>query len=255
MSEPFNLRGRVAWVTGASGGLGENFSRVLARAGAKVVLSSRRRVPLESLADSIRADGGDAMAVPADVSDGADMDRVLDIVEARYGPVDIAVCNAGVAAGRLSLDLTDTEWSRVLDTNLTGSWHVANAVARRLIAADRPGSIINITSIAGHRVGKGIAAYAASKAGLEHLTRSLSLEWARYGIRVNAIAPGYIETDMNRDFFATEAGQAVIKRIPQRRLGRTEDLDGALLLLASDASRYMTGSTIVVDGGHLQSTL
>jgi NAD(P)-dependent dehydrogenase (short-subunit alcohol dehydrogenase family) len=171
------------------------------------------------------------------------------------GEIDVAVCNAGVATHKWALDLSGAEWRQVLDTNLTGSWHVAREAARRLVLAKRPGSIIMVTSILGHRVSGAVLPYTVSKAGLEQMTRALALEWARHGIRVNALAPGYVETDLNREFFASPAGQAMIKRIPQRRLGRAQDLDGALLLLASGASAYMTGSTLVVDGGHLQSTL
>lgn len=256
MQKIFDLDGRVALVTGAGGGLGQSFARLLVGAGAKVVLTGRRQAPLEALAESINADNDDAAAVATvDVSDAGSVGAAFDAAEAHYGTVDIVICNAGVASAELSLTLMDDDWSRVVETNLTGCWRVANEAAKRLVAAKKPGSIVNITSVLGHRVAKAVAPYAASKAGLEQLTRSLSLEWARHGIRVNAIAPGYIETDINREFFTTEPGQAMIKRIPQRRLGQAEDLDGALLLLASDASRYMTGSTIVVDGGHLQSSL
>ncbi len=256
MQDVFNLDGRVALVTGAGGGLGQGFARLLAGAGARVVLTGRRQAPLEALAESIN-DGNDGAAGVAaiDVSDADSVGAAFDAAEAQYGTVDIVICNAGVASAELSLTLADDDWARVVETNLTGCWRVANEAAKRLVAAEKPGSIVNITSVLGHRVAKAVAPYAASKAGLEQLTRSLSLEWARHGIRVNAIAPGYIETDINREFFTTEPGQAMIKRIPQRRLGQAEDLDGALLLLASDASRYMTGSTIVVDGGHLQSSL
>jgi NAD(P)-dependent dehydrogenase (short-subunit alcohol dehydrogenase family) len=165
------------------------------------------------------------------------------------------VNNSGVASTQAALDLDPADWDRILDTNTKGAWLVARAAARRLIDAGRGGSIVNIASIAGLRVAGRLAPYAASKAALLQLTKALALEWARYGIRVNAIAPGYVETDLNRDFLASDAGKAITARIPQRRVGRPEDLDGALLLLASDASAYMTGSTIVVDGGHLQSTL
>ncbi|MDX1489454.1 MAG: SDR family oxidoreductase, partial [Acidiferrobacterales bacterium] len=165
------------------------------------------------------------------------------------------VNNAGVTHSTPALEVSQTDWQAVIDTNLKGAWLVAQEGTRRLVAAAVGGSIINIVSVLAFRVVGHTAAYAASKAGLVQLTRTLALEWARYQIRVNAIAPGYIATDLNREFLASAAGQAMIKRIPQRRAGSPDDLDGALLLLASDASRYMTGSVIVVDGGHLQSTL
>jgi NAD(P)-dependent dehydrogenase (short-subunit alcohol dehydrogenase family) len=171
------------------------------------------------------------------------------------GPVQILINNAGVATTRAALELAEEDWGMTLDTNLKGAWLVAREAARRLVAHRAQGTIVNVTSILGLRVAGSVAAYAASKAGLLQLTRALALEWARHGIRVNAIGPGYIETDLNREFFASEQGQAIVKRIPQHRLGQSSDLDGALLLLVSDASRYITGSVITVDGGHLVSSL
>src|SRR5690625_2419235 len=191
MQDIFDVKGRVALITGAAGGLGSHFSHVLARAGARVILCGRRRQPLETLAESIAADGGAALAVTVDVTDPATISAAFDAAEAHYGTVDVVACNAGVATSDLSINLADKDWLRIVETNLTGCWRVANEAAKRLIAAQAPGAIINITSIAAHRVAKGMTAYAAAKAGLEQLTHSLSLEWARYGIRVNAIAPGY----------------------------------------------------------------
>lgn len=255
MHNKFDLTGKIALVTGASGGLGGHFAETLGRAGAKVVLAGRRIKPLQLRADHLAALGIQAHVVVADVTDEAAIKACFDEAQAVYGLVDVLVCTAGNTTEKKSLAMSAQDWDQVLDVNLKGCWLVANEAARRLVQAGQAGSIINISSILGHRVAGNVLPYTVSKAGLEQMTRALALEWARHGIRVNALAPGYIETDLNREFFASDAGLALIKRIPQRRLGQVSDLDGALLLLASDESLYMTGSSIVVDGGHLQSTL
>lgn len=251
----FDLAGKTALVTGASSGLGRHFAQVLAQAGAKVVLAARRMDELEKLAGEIAAAGGQAVAVRLDVTDAAAVRAALDAGEARLGGVDILINNSGIAQGVPVLDQTEEDWDRVLDTNLKGAFLVATETARRMRDAKRAGSIVNIASILGLRQSGQVTAYATSKAGLIQMTKSMALELARYNIRVNALAPGYINTEMNRDFMDTPVGEALVKRIPQRRIGRPEDLDGALLLLASDASRYMTGAVIAVDGGHLVSSL
>jgi len=243
------LAGRRALVTGASSGLGAHFARLLAAQGAEVTAAARRHDRVEALAAGIAASGGAAEALRLDVADAADVARTLE------GRVfDIVVNNAGVTVTASALEHDAAAIDRVIDTNLKGAFHVARSAAEGMRRAGG-GAIVNVASILGHRVAGHVAAYAASKAGLVQLTRALALEWARHGIRVNALCPGYIETGINRDFFATEAGQALIRRIPQRRLGQPEDLDGALLLLVSDAGRYITGADIVVDGGHLVSSL
>jgi NAD(P)-dependent dehydrogenase (short-subunit alcohol dehydrogenase family) len=251
----FDLAGKTALVTGASSGLGRHFAQVLAQAGAKVVLAARRMDELEKLAGEITAAGGQAMPVRLDVTDAAAVRAALDAGEARLGGIDILINNSGIAQGVAVLDQTEEDWDRVLDTNLKGAFLVATETARRMRDAKRAGSIVNIASILGLRQSGQVTAYAASKAGLIQMTKSMALELARYNIRVNALAPGYINTEMNRDFIDTPVGEALVRRIPQRRIGRPEDLDGALLLLASDASRYMTGAVIAVDGGHLVSSL
>ena len=243
------LAGRHALVTGASSGLGAHFARLLAAHGVTVTLAARRVGPMQALADDIARAGGAAEILALDVMDTG---AIADTLAGRS--FHILINNAGGGEAGPALDQPAAEIDAVLDLNLKAAFHVARAVAAGMRAAEG-GAIVNIASILGHRVAGRVAAYAAAKAGLIQLTRALALEWARHRIRVNALCPGYIETDLNRDFFATEAGQALIRRIPQRRLGRPEDLDGALLLLASDAGRYITGSDIVVDGGHLVSSL
>ena len=255
MSSTLDLSDRTALITGASGGLGAHFARTLARQGAAVALTARRLDRIEALAAEIESQGGRAVAVAMDVTDPQSVRAALAEAERLLGTIRVLVNNSGIANQAGVLDCDDAQWDEVLQTNLTGAYRVAREASRRMVAAAQPGSIINITSILGERVVPGLSSYAASKAGLKHLSEAMALELARHRIRVNAIAPGYIETDMNRDFFASEAGLAMIKRIPQRRLGQAADLDGALLLLASDASDFMTGTTLVVDGGHLVSAL
>ncbi len=255
-AKAFDLGGRVALVTGASGGLGLHFARTLAGAGARVAMAARRQERLEANVAAIAGAGGEAVAVAMDVTEPESVERgVAEVTERFGGPATVVVNNSGVAASQTALDLDPAEWDRVMDTNVKGAWLVARAAAQRMVDAGVGGSVVNVASILGFRVAGRTAPYAASKAGLLHLTRSLALEWARHGIRVNALAPGYVETDLNREFFASDPGKALVARIPQRRLGRPEDLHGALLLLASDASAYMTGSALVIDGGHLQSSL
>ena len=249
-----DLSGRVALVTGASSGLGAHVASVLARSGARVVLAARRIESCDSLAETIRAAGGDAKAIRLDVADAASVRTALAEVDARFGRLDILVNNAGVATTATALDLAEADWDTVIDTNLKGAFLCAQAAAA-LMKREGGGAIVNVASILGVRVASHVSAYAASKAGLLQLTRALALEWARYGIRVNALSPGYIETEMTRDAIAGPVGEALVKRIPQRRIGQPADLDGPLLLLCSDASRYMTGAEIVVDGGHLVSAL
>jgi NAD(P)-dependent dehydrogenase (short-subunit alcohol dehydrogenase family) len=254
-SSIFDVRGKVALVTGASSGLGENFARKLAAAGATVVVAARRMDRLQALAAEIARDGGKAHAVQLDVTDRASVQAAMNEAVRTAGALDIVVNNAGIGESRPSIDLTEEDWRRVLDTNLDGVWRVAQESAKAMLAGGKGGSIINIASVLGLRVAPQLLAYATAKAGVVQMTKALALEWARHKVRVNAIAPGYIETDMNRDVLRSDAGQVLVKRIPQRRIGQPSDLDGALLLLASDAGSYMTGSIVVVDGGHVVNSL
>ena len=255
MTHPFDITGKAAIVTGASSGLGRHFATTLARAGGRVALMARRVELLAAACREIEGFDGRAVPIPLDVASGESVREAVAAAETELGPIAILVNNAGIAVSKPVLDIADEDWDRVMDVNLRGAWRVAQEVARHMVRLGHGGSIINVASITAFRVAGQLSTYAASKAALVQLTKAMALELARHNIRVNALAPGYIDTEMNRAFFASPAGQAMIKRIPQRRLGRPEDLDGALLLLASDASAYMTGSTIVVDGGHLHSSL
>ncbi|MBI3196901.1 MAG: glucose 1-dehydrogenase [Rhodospirillales bacterium] len=251
MSKLFDLSGKVALVTGASSGLGVHFARCLGAAGASVVLAARRAERLASLQAELGTKGVKATAVDLDVQSGKSITAALDAA----GPLDIVVNNAGISIVKPALDMPEEDWDSVVDTNLRGAWLVAQGAARRWTAAKRPGVIVNVASILGLRTIGQVAPYNASKAGLIHLTRVLAMEWARHDIRVNAICPGYIETEMNSDFWKTPGGQRLIERIPQRRIGQPGNLDGALLLLASEAGAFMTGSVLTVDGGHTVNSL
>ena len=255
MSYAITLTGRAALVTGASSGLGRYFAGALARAGAAVAVGARRTESLQQVRDKIGGAGGSAMAVAMDVTSSASVAQAITKVRTELGSLDILVNNAGITDTKPLLDVGELDWDRVVDTNLKGAFLVAQAAARVMKEQKSGGVIVNIASILGMRVAGQVAAYVASKAGILHLTKAMALELARYRIRVNALCPGYIETDLNREFFASDAGQALVKRIPQRRLGQQTELEGPLLLLCSDAGSYMTGAVLAVDGGHLVSSL
>lgn len=242
---------RTVLVTGASSGLGEHFARRLAADGWHVVLAARRLERITSVVAELTASGASAVAIEMDVTDP---NSVADAFAAIAGSLDVVVNNAGISGEGAAIDMPPDQFDAVVQTNLNGVFHVAQAAARRMKTTGG-GAIVNIASILGLRVAGGVAAYAASKAGVIQLTKALALEWARYGVRVNALCPGYIETPINSAFFATEAGKALIKRIPQRRLGQLSDLDAPLRLLCSPDAAYMTGSVLAVDGGHLVSGL
>ena len=253
----FSLQGKVAVLSGASTGIGRHMAGTLAGAGAKVVLGARSVAKLEERVAEIRAAGGDAFAAPLDVSDIKSVVAFFDAAEKRFGGVDILVNNAGVEAGAHTyVTLDDEGWDTVIDTNLKGLWWMTRELTRRVAAQKRAGAVVvNISSITSERTTKGIFPYAVSKAGVNQATRVMALEGAKYNVRVNALAPGYIYTNVSKALLDSDVAPEFVKRIPQRRLGEFTDLDGPLLLLASDASRYMTGSIVVVDGGHTVSSL
>lgn len=245
----FDLTGKTAIVTGASSGLGWQFALVLARAGAKVALAARRLDRLTELARQIEAFDGRAIPIVLDVTDVQSVRGCVAAAETELGPISILINNAGIANSKPIFEQSEADWDSVIDANLKGVWLMAQETARHMSNLGHGGSIVNVASILGLIASGRVPSYSASKAGVINLTRSLAISLARYNIRVNAIAPGYIETDISREYLHSPAGKEMITRIPQRRSGSPQDLDGALLLLASDASRFMTGSTIVVDGG------
>jgi NAD(P)-dependent dehydrogenase (short-subunit alcohol dehydrogenase family) len=247
--ESFALTGKRVLVTGASSGLGAHFAQLLISRGAEVTIAARRVQALGELARRLELHGK-VRCLELDV---ANADSRAALVE-QAGPIDVLVNNAGVVRESAALTHTEDDWDTVMDTNLKGMFFLAQAVARNM-RQQGGGNIVNVASVLGLRQAAGVISYTVSKAGVIQLTKALASEWARHGIRVNALAPGYIDTEINGDFWQTERGQALVKRIPQRRLGQPQDLDGPLLLLCSDASRYMTGSVLAVDGGHLVSTL
>lgn len=251
----FSLEKKVALVTGAGSGLGRQFAITLAAAGAAVALAARRREKLEETAAIIRANGGTAFIIELDVTDTLSVTNCLRQTESELGTPDILVNNAGIARQGYLADMTEADWDDVIDTNLKGVFMVAQAAAKLMILAGKPGSIINIASILGYRVSKALASYIAAKAGVIHLTKAMALEWSRNGIRVNAIAPGYFITEINEHQFNEAAHEKLKHVVPMGRVGDLQEISGPLLLLASDAGNYMTGSVITVDGGHLCSSL
>lgn len=252
----FSLANRTALVTGASSGLGEHFAQVLSEAGAHVVLAARRLDRLEALAEKIERAGGKALPVEMDVTNPESVEAAFVTIKESLGrPCDVIVNNSGLSREGWFTDMSEEDWNLVINTNLSGVWRVAKHGARALKEAGTGGSIINIASITAHRTQMLTTAYCVSKAGVDHMTRQMAIEMARYNVRVNAISPGYYKTAINDDYLDSEAGDKMRKRIPMRRFGAYEELNGALLLLASEAGSYMQGTTIVVDGGHMLSPL
>lgn len=251
MSDLFDVSQEVILITGASQGLGRQFARVLSARGAAVALAARQTSKLKALEDEIKAKGGRAAAVQMDVTSTASIAQAIDAAEAALGPVTVLINNAGIAVEKLAIEQSEADWDAVIGANLKGAYFAATEIARRMIARQSGGNIINIASVLGSSVVKFVSPYAISKAAVIQATKALALELAASNIRVNALAPGYIDTEINHDIWETPAGEKLIKRIPQRRVGHESDLDGAIMLLASSASRYMTGSVVTVDGGFL----
>lgn len=249
-ADRFSLAGRTAMVTGASSGFGAHFAEVLSAAGAKVACVARRTERVCTLARAIEDRGGQAYGCTMDVADRRSIDAAFTAIERELGTVDILVNNAGATAPAPFEEMSWEHWGPVLDVNLSGPFQVSQEMARRLIAREKPGAIVNIASILGHLAYRNFTSYGTTKGALMHLTRYMAVDLLPHGIRVNAIAPGYFPTDMTNPFFATEAGKKEIAALPPARLGRLEELDGPLLLLASDASSYMSGAVLTVDYGH-----
>jgi len=250
----FNLEGKIALVTGASSGLGARFAQVLAQAGAQVVLASRRTERLKELRAEIEASGGAAHVVALDVTDYASIKSAVAHAETEAGPIDILVNNSGVSTTQKLVDVTPEDYAYVMDTNQRGAFFVAQEVAKRMIARakgdpKKQHRIINIASVAGLRVLPQIGIYCMSKAAVVHMTKSMAVEWGKYGINVNAICPGYVRTEINEAYFETDQGQALVNMLPRKRVGKPEDLDGLLLLLAVDESHFINGSIVSADDG------
>jgi NAD(P)-dependent dehydrogenase (short-subunit alcohol dehydrogenase family) len=250
-----DLTGQIALVTGASSGLGEHIAQVLSASGATVAIAARRVDRLEALKEKIESSGKQAFVIEMDVSLEESVNEALAAVDEALGSVSILVNNAGMAESKSFLKMDEQNWRKTMDVNLDGAWRVAHRVSQQMVASGTSGSIVNIASILGLRQGFGHTAYAVSKAGVVQMTKSMALELGRKGVRVNALCPGYIETEINAEYFATVAGREYVKTTPAGRVGRLEELNGPLLMLCSEAGSFVNGVALAVDGGHLVSGL
>jgi len=250
-----NLNGKVALVTGASGGLGEHFSLLLASHGASVAIAARRVKKLKLLSQRIEDVGGSALVVDLDVTDADSVNAAIESITENLGAIDVLINNAGIADSRTFIKLDESSWNSTLNVNLTGAWRVAHRVSQDMVKNNVQGCIVNISSILGMRSGFGHSAYSVSKAGVVQLTKSMALELGRKGIRVNALCPGYFETDINAEYFATKAGAEYLKGTPAGRAGKLTELDAPLMLLCTDAGSFINGVALPVDGGHLVDSL
>jgi len=257
MSYQIDLSGRVAFVTGASSGLGAQFARTLSAAGAGVVLAARRIERLKTLRAELESEGGDAHVVELDVTDVDSIKSAVAHAETEMGTIDILVNNSGVSVTQKLVDVTTDDYDHVMNTNTRGAFFVAQEVARRMIARSRgaaPGTftggrIVNVASMAGLKVLGQLGVYAMSKAAVVHMTRAMALEWGRFGINVNALCPGYIDTEINHHHWQTEAGQKLIGMLPRKRVGEPKDLDSALMMLCANESRFINGAVLAADDG------
>lgn len=257
MAYEIDLAGRVAFVTGASSGLGEQFARALSRAGAGVVLAARRMERLKTLRAELEGDGGDAHVVELDVTDPDSIKAAVAHAETEMGAIDILVNNSGVSTTQKLVDVSPDDFDYVMDTNTRGAFFVAQEVAKRMIARSKgqaPGTftggrIVNVASMAGLRPLSQIGVYAMSKAAVIHMTKAMALEWGRFGINVNALCPGYIDTELNHAHWKTEAGQKLVQMTPRKRVGKPEDLDAVLMMLCANQSHFVNGAVIAADDG------
>jgi NAD(P)-dependent dehydrogenase (short-subunit alcohol dehydrogenase family) len=257
MSYSIDLSGRVAFVTGASSGLGAQFARTLSQAGAGVVLAARRIERLKTLRAELESEGGDAHVVALDVTDPDSIKSAVAHAETEMGTIDILVNNSGVSTTQKLVDVTPEDFDFVMDTNTRGAFFVAQEVAKRMIARSRgaaPGTftggrIVNVASMAGLRVLSQIGVYCMSKAAVVHMTRAMALEWGKFGINVNALCPGYIDTEINHHHWKTEAGQKIVGMLPRKRVGEPKDLDAALMMLCANESHFINGAVLSADDG------